>query len=117
MVKLVTLIFHLTLLLITFSKQAHSECVGSGEYSVCSDSYTDASGDIHIRSYDNQGNSYGVDSSTNSTLKGDTTIRSSDTEGNKYSVRSWSDSTGVHSEDSEGNQCTITNSGAVIGCQ
>ena len=39
-----------------------------------------------------------------------------DSEGNEYSVRSWSDSSGFHSEDSEGNRCTVTRSGQMIGC-
>lgn len=77
-----------TYVLLTASAQA--ECFGKGSYRVCSESYQNANGDFHVRS--------------------------SDTEGNSYSVKSWSDFTGVHSVDSEGNECTITNSGVVIGC-
>ncbi len=68
-----------------------AECISSGDYRVCSDSYTSSSGDTSVRSWDNKGNS--------------------------YSVRSWSDSGGVHSQDSRGNRCTITNSGTIIGCK
>jgi|GEM_PF-4519554 len=104
-------------LLLAFNHIAYAECFGSGEYQVCSESYTDSSGDVHVRSWDNQGNSYGVNSESYTSPSGNTTVRSYDTEGNSYSVRSWSDSTGVHSEDSEGNRCTITTSGTMIGCQ
>ncbi|MGV2103976.1 hypothetical protein [Rhizobium sp. 21-4511-3d] len=95
---------------------AQAECVGEGSYRVCSESYQDADGDFHVRSSDTEGNSYGVDSTTRTLPGGSTEIRSDDSEGNSYSVKSWSDSTGVHSVDSEGNECTITNSGVVIGC-
>ena len=95
---------------------ASAECIGEGSYRVCSDSYQDANGDFHIRSYDTEGNSYSVDSTTRQLPGGGTEIRSDDSEGNSYAVRSWSDSSGVHSVDSEGNSCTITSSGAIIGC-
>lgn len=62
------------------------------------------------------GNSYQVYTRIRDLRGGGTEIRSSDTEGNSYSVRSWSDSSDVHSVDSEGNRCTITSVGRVIGC-
>lgn len=105
------------ILQLCLTQTVHAECFGSGEYRVCSDAYTDSSGNVHIRSWDNQGNSYNVDSETYRSPSGDTTIRSSDSEGNSYSIRSWSDSSGVHSVDSEGNRCTVTSSGEIIGCE
>jgi hypothetical protein len=98
------------------SQSVCAECFGEGEYQVCSDSYTDSSGNIHARSWDTQGNNYSVDTESYRSPSGESTIRSYDSEGNNYSIRSWSDSTGVHSSDSEGNQCTITKSGIIIGC-
>jgi hypothetical protein len=95
---------------------ARAECFGSGAYRVCSESYTDSSGNLHVRSWDTEGHSYAVHSETHRSAGGGTTIRSHDTEGNSYSVRSWVDSAGVHSEDSDGHRCTITNSGTMIGC-
>lgn len=96
---------------------AIAECVGSGAYRVCSESYTDSSGNIQIRSWDSQGNTYSVNSESYRSPGGGTHIRSYDSHGNSYSVRSWSDSTGIHSVDSMGNRCTITKSGTMIGCQ
>lgn len=102
--------------LVTFSHWAHAECISSGDYYVCSESQVDASGNVQIRSWDSEGNDYSINSETYRSPNGDTTIRSYDNEGNSYSVRSWSDSTGVHSMDGEGNICTITKNGTVIGC-
>ncbi|TCP80825.1 hypothetical protein C8J31_11466 [Rhizobium sp. PP-CC-2G-626] len=94
----------------------NAECFGEGSYRVCSDSYQDADGDIHVRSSDTDGNSYSVDSTTRTLPGGGSEITSADSEGNSYSVRSWSDSEGVHSVDSDGNRCTITKIGTLIGC-
>ena len=105
------------LCIFAISPLIHAECYGSGEYRVCSESYTDSSGNIQIRSWDSQGNTYSVNSETQRSRDGSTTIRSYDSQGNNYSVRSWSDSRGVHSVDSQGNQCTITKSGKMIGCK
>jgi hypothetical protein len=95
---------------------AETECYGEAGYRVCTDSYTDAQGNVHIRSYDTEGNSYSVGTETRSFSGGGQEIISRDSEGNSYSVKSWSDSSGVHSQDSEGNSCTITNFGTMIGC-
>lgn len=43
-------------------------------------------------------------------------VKTSDSEGNTYEIRSWSDAKGTHSVDSRGNRCSITRSGAIIGC-
>lgn len=94
---------------------ALAECYGSGSYRVCSNSYTDSKGNIHVKSYDSQGNSYHVDSESYQTSNGSVTT-SSDSEGNRYSIKTWTDSQGTHTEDSEGNRCTITNTGTMIGC-
>jgi hypothetical protein len=101
--------------IICSSTESRAECFGSAPYQVCSDSYTDSNGDVHVRSWDSQGHSYSVDTESNSSPSG-TEVRSYDSMGNSYSVRSWSDSSGVHSEDSLGNSCTITPSGTIIGC-
>jgi hypothetical protein len=95
---------------------AHAECYGEGEYQVCADSYTDSSGNMHVRSYDTEGNNYSIDTETKELPGGGSEVESSDSEGNSYSVRSWSDSSGAHSVDSEGNACTITTDGTMIGC-
>lgn len=95
---------------------ANAECFGEGSYRTCSGGYQDTNGDFHVRSSDTEGNNYSVDSTTRQLPGGETEIRSNDSEGNSYSIRSWSDSSGLHSVDSEGNECTITNSGVVIGC-
>jgi hypothetical protein len=91
------------------------ECFGEGDYRVCTDSYEDPQGNSHVRSWDTEGNTYGISTESYDTPSG-STIRSYDTEGNEYSIRSWSDEIGHHSEDSEGNRCTITHSGQMIGC-
>jgi len=97
------------------SASTYAECYGEGEYSVCSESKTDSEGDIHARSWDTEGNSYHIDTETRSVGNGHE-ITSSDSEGNEYSIKSWSDSSGAHTVDSEGNSCTITPSGQMIGC-
>lgn len=95
---------------------ALAECIGEGDYRVCTDSYTDSSGDSHVTSSDTMGNSYSVDTTTRRLSGGGTEIKSSDTMGNSYSVKSWSDAAGSHSVDSMGNECTITTAGKMIGC-
>ncbi len=95
---------------------ARAECFGDAPYQVCSDSYTDSSGDLHVWSSDSEGHSYSLDTSTTHLPGGGTEIQSDDSEGNHYSVKSWVDSDGVHSEDNEGNSCTITSTGQTIGC-
>lgn len=92
-----------------------AECVGTGDYRVCSEINTGANGDIEVRSWDSEGNTYSVNTESHTSGNG-STIRSYDSEGNEYTVRSWTDKNGVHSEDSEGNRCTITHSGQTIGC-
>jgi phage-related tail fiber protein len=104
------------ILLASTCPDAFAECFRDANYRVCTDTYTDSSGNIHVRSYDSEGNSYRVDTESQTLPGGGTEIRSSDSEGSSYSLRSWADSSGVHSVDSEGNRCTITNYGAVIGC-
>ena len=105
------------LMVFTISSKVNAECFGDYPYQVCTDSYTDSQGNIHIRSYDSQGHSYSVDTENKKLENGGIEIKSHDSEGNNYSVRSWSDSNGVHSRDSEGNICTITTSGKIIGCK
>lgn len=105
-----------TAALVIFSLPVRAECFGEGEYQVCSNSYTDSSGNLHVYSHDTEGNHYSVDTRSYDLPGGGHEITSSDSEGNSYSVRSWSDSSGVHSVDSEGNSCTITPSGTIIGC-
>lgn len=95
---------------------AETECIGEAEYRVCTESFTDAAGNLHVRSYDNQGNSYSVGTETRDLAGGGQQIISQDSEGNSYSIKSWSDSSGAHSVDSEGNSCTITTTGQIIGC-
>jgi hypothetical protein len=95
---------------------AETQCFGEVGYRVCTDVYTDLSGNMRVRSYDTEGNTYSLDTDTYHTPGGGLEVRSKDSEGNSYTLKSWSDSTGAHSEDSEGNRCTITTSGQVIGC-
>ncbi len=108
---------YLWLSMLGFSSSVNAECFGEYPYRVCSDSYTDSKGNTHIRSYDSEGHSYSVDTESRNLGSGGSEISSHDNQGNSYSVRSWSDSSGVHSRDSEGNTCTITPSGTVIGCK
>lgn len=109
--KVAALLFCLGL---AVASAAQAECYGEGEYMVCSDVETDDDGDVHA-SWDTQGNSYQIDTETRPYLNGHET-QSSDSDGNSYSIRSWTDSSGSHSEDSEGNICTITPTGQMIGC-
>lgn len=94
---------------------AKAECYGEGEYMVCSDVDTDSDGDLHARSWDTQGNTYELDTETRPYLNGNI-VESTDSEGNSYSIKSWTDSGGSHTEDSDGNVCTITPTGQMIGC-
>lgn len=114
-VMLRIIVFAVSLALIFMARIAYSECFGSGEYVVCTESYSDADGNLEVRSWDSEGNSYSVNTESYVSDEG-TTVRSYDSEGNEYSVRSWSDSEGIHSEDSAGNRCTITYDGEMIGC-
>lgn len=100
---------------ISVSITVNAECFGEDEYMVCSDVETDADGDIHAQSWDTEGNTYHLYTETRPYANGHE-VESSDSEGNSYSIRSWTDSRGAHSEDSEGNICTITPTGQMIGC-
>jgi hypothetical protein len=115
--RIVKIFIYSAVCILPINQQAHAECFGSEEYRVCSESYIDSSGNVQVRSWDNQGNTYSVNSETQRSPDGSTTIRSYDSQGNSYSVRSWSDSQGVHSVDSQGNRCIITKSGKIIGCK
>ena len=121
---------------------ALAKCTGNSDYKVCSDSYKDTNGESVVRSYDTQGNNYEVrsghrklpdgakevyskDSDGNEYSvrsghrklpNGVNEVYSQDSDGNEYSIRSWCDAGGCHTKDSEGNTCTITKSGAMIGC-
>ncbi|MHC8334101.1 hypothetical protein [Pseudomonas sp. LB3P25] len=98
-----------------YIQNASAECYGEGDYEVCSEVETDADGDIHAESWDTEGNTYSVDTETRAVGNGHE-VKSSDSEGNEYSIKSWSDSSGAHSVDSDGNSCTITPAGTMIGC-
>lgn len=95
---------------------AYADCLGESDYRVCTDSYSGTNGDQHVRSYDTEGNNYSIDTETLRLPNGGQEVTSSDSEGNSYSIRSWTDRTGTHSVDTEGNECTITPSGTMIGC-
>lgn len=109
---IVTLIATLSLLSVT---GVHAECYGEGEYTVCSDVETDADGDVHAKAWDTDGNTYQVDTESRPYLNGHV-IESSDSDGNSYSIKTWTDRNGSHSEDSDGNVCTVTWTGQMIGC-
>jgi hypothetical protein len=70
----------IALLLISSTGITRAECFGSGEYQVCSESYTDSNGNIQIRSWDSEGNSYSVNTESYTNSNG-STIRSYDSEG------------------------------------
>lgn len=95
---------------------AETQCFGEAGYRVSTETYVGANGDLNVRSYDSEGNSYSLGTESRSLPGGGQEIISRDSEGNSYSLRSWTDSSGAHSVDSEGNSCTITYSGSVIGC-
>jgi hypothetical protein len=103
-------------ILLASSIGARAECFGDYPYRVCTDTYTDSRGNTTVRSYDTMGNTYSADTRVRDLPGGGTEVRSSDSEGNSYSIRSWSDSSGAHTVDSEGNRCTITPTGRMIGC-
>jgi hypothetical protein len=65
---------------------------------------------------DSTGITYSVDSDVYTGQNGDISVRTYDSDGNSYDIKSWSDSSGVHTEDSDGNRCTITPTGQMIGC-
>ncbi|EOD8959811.1 hypothetical protein ACJ5XU_003331 [Providencia stuartii] len=92
------------------------ECIGDSTYQACTRSSTNAQGDNIIESYDTEGNSYSITSGSRDYAYGSSEVFSVDSEGNEYSIKSWCDSSGCHTSDSEGNTCTITNTGEMIGC-
>jgi uncharacterized protein YxeA len=92
-----------------------AECYGDYEYKICTETNIDSNGNIEIRSWDSEGNDYSVNTESYES-NGDSVVRSYDSDGNEYSIKSWSDSRGIHSEDSDGNRCTVTYSGEMIGC-
>lgn len=93
----------------------HAECYGEGQYVVFSEVDTDSDGDVHAKSWDTARSTYHVDTDTRPYRNGHE-IESSDSDGNSYSIKAWTDSSGSHSEDSDGNICTITLTGQMIGC-
>ena len=95
---------------------AETTCYGEGAYRVCATVTQRADGSMSVRSYDTQGNSYSMDTDVYTKTNGDMEVRSYDSEGNSYSIKSWTDSRGSHSRDSEGNTCSILNDGIVMGC-
>ncbi len=92
------------------------ECVGDYSYQTCTKKSTNAHGDDVIESYDTEGNSYSITSGSREYSDGSSEVFSVDSEGNEYSIKSWCDNSGCHTSDSEGNTCTITTSGEMIGC-
>lgn len=92
------------------------ECTSSEDYQVCTKSETEANGDSTTSSYDTDGNTYSVTTGTREHADGVSESFSSDSDGNEYSVKSWCDTDGCHTTDTDGNSCTITTSGESIGC-
>ena len=104
-------------ILLSVSLPVYAEdCVGEGEYQICTDTSTEYNGDTTVSSYDSEGNNYSITSGSREYSDGVSESFSSDSEGNKYSIKSWCDDSGCHSSDSEGNTCTITKDGQMIGC-
>ena len=95
---------------------AETTCFGDGTYRVCSTSSIDSAGNMHITSNDTMGNTYSLNTNSYTDPAGRDVISSSDSAGNTYNLKTWSDASGVHSVDSEGNSCTITPAGEMIGC-
>jgi len=95
---------------------AETTCYGEGSYRVCTTTTFDADGNLNVRSTDSMGNSYSMETDSYTTPSGRNVVRSQDSMGNSYKVESWSDERGYHSRDSEGNVCTITHDGRMIGC-
>ncbi|HCH7658951.1 TPA: hypothetical protein NNA95_000754 [Pseudomonas aeruginosa] len=110
---------HLVIALISlmlFSTGTRAECYGEGEYEVCSEVEVDADDNITARSWDTDGNTYEINTETHQIPNGHETV-TTDTDGNEYSIRTWTDSEGSHTQDSDGNICTITHTGKMIGCE
>ena len=101
---------------IVVATQARAECYGDPGYQVCTETTTDPDGSMHVTSSDSMGNTYSLDSDVSHDPDGGMTVESHDSEGNSYSVHSWSDASGSHTTDSDGNECTITPDGQMIGC-
>ncbi|MBC8946967.1 hypothetical protein Xind_03511 [Xenorhabdus indica] len=93
-----------------------NDCIGDGIYQVCTKSSQNMQGDDVIQSYDSEGNSYSITSGSRENSDGSSEVFSVDSEGNKFSIKSWCDSSGCHTKDSDGNTCTVTMSGEMVGC-
>jgi hypothetical protein len=115
--KLSVVLTMCAMLIVAMPSQAQVECYGEGEYEVCTSTTTDSNGDVQVESWDTEGNTYSVGTQTTHGADGDMEIKSYDSEGNSYSIRSFTDSVGSHTIDSEGNKCTITWEGEMIGCR
>ncbi|MDC9623817.1 hypothetical protein PSI22_19810 [Xenorhabdus sp. XENO-7] len=92
------------------------DCIGYGSYQTCTKSGKNAQGDDVIESYDSEGNSYSITSGSRDYGDGSSEVFSVDSEGNEFLIKSWCDDSGCHSRDGEGNTCTVTISGEMIGC-
>lgn len=111
------LLHGLVMLAVVCPIMSSAECIGDGDYRVCSESSVDESGNGYIRSWDTEGNEYRVDTESHSYGDNGIESTSSDSDGNSYSIKSWVDSNGdAHTTDSEGNECIITHTGVEIGC-
>ena len=108
----------LVLLAVVISTQAaaQTECYGDYPYRTCVTTNTDSRGNVTIRA-SGAGGSYTVRSESYTGPDGSLNARSSDSEGHSYAVKSWCDSGGCHSRDTNGHTCTITRTGQMIGCR
>ena len=95
---------------------AETTCYGEGAYRVCTTVTQRADGSMSITSRSSTGHTYSINTEVDTSYDGTTRITSTDSTGNSYGIKSWSDATGSHSIDTEGNKCTLTHSGQWIGC-
>jgi hypothetical protein len=103
-------------LVVAGASAAETTCYGEYPYQVCTTVNQRADGSMSIVSSDSQGNDYRVDTTVEDYRGGGSVIRSYDSQGNSYEVKSWTDSRGVHSRDSDGNTCSILFDGTSVGC-
>ncbi|MDV5356543.1 hypothetical protein QM201_16855 [Enterobacter asburiae] len=92
------------------------DCSGEGEYQICTSTDTDINGDTTVSSYDTDGNNYSITSGSRDHADGSSESFSRDSDGNEYTIKTWCDSDGCHTSDSDGNMCTVTNTGQTVGC-
>lgn len=95
---------------------AETTCYLEGANRVCTTVTQRVDGSVSTTSRSSTGETYSINTEVDTSYDGTTRITSIDSSGHSYGIKSWSDATGSHSIDTEGNKCTLTHSGQWIGC-